>query len=285
MVLTAVLDNLRHSSSLSGTASDKMSVFMTLTRLQIKRRLYRRSNGHANGQANGHAALAKDWFSRYSFSGYNYFTLEYLFKEVFISNDYYFEAATNAPIIVDCGANIGMSILYFKKLYPEARITAFEANPHAFAMLKQNVESNHLEDVHLHNVALYDAETEISFFIGEDVGTLLGSIKPERGGGNELKVRAARLSTYLADMDQVDLIKMDVEGAEVKIFADLLASGTITKAREYIVEYHHNMDDNKSNLAGFLQLFESSGYSYNIKATYQRVDSFQDILIHFFKKG
>ncbi len=282
MAFSGVLKNIRNSSNIPGSGSDKLAAFLTLTRLQFKRKLRNeRSNGHANGKG----ILATEQFSNYTFSGYNYATLEYLFNEVFVSNDYYFEASTNAPIIVDCGANIGMSVLYFKKMYPEARITAFEANPHAFDMLKQNVESNHLEDVELHNIALYDTETEISFFIGEDVGTLLGSIKQERGGGHELKVKAERLSTYLAKMDAVDLIKMDVEGAEVKIFADLAESGTITKAKEYIVEYHHNMDDEKSNLASFLQLFESNGYSYNVKASYKQVDSFQDILIHFFKKG
>ena len=40
---------------------------------------------------------------------------------------------------IDCGANIGISILFFKKQYPDCTIMAFEPNPHAFPLLEKNV--------------------------------------------------------------------------------------------------------------------------------------------------
>ena len=273
MLFSSILDNLRRAGSIRGTRAEKVSAFVTLTRLQFKRRFLNEKNAEVS-----HALLD------FKFVGYDYLTIEYLFNEVFVSNEYYFEAGTQQPLIVDCGANIGMSIMYFKRMYPDCKIVAFEANPHAFKLLEKNVRNNDLRNVELHNIALFDKETEISFFIGEDVGTLLGSVNQERGGGNEMRVRATRLSTYLKQYGEVDLVKMDVEGAELQILADLLESDAIGIPKEYIIEYHHNINEDKSVLASFLRKFETNGYSYNIKATFGAIDTFQDILIHFYRK-
>ena len=51
------------------------------------------------------------------------------FKEIFVDEIYKFDSKDEEPVIYDCGANIGMSCLYFKILYPKARITAFEGDP------------------------------------------------------------------------------------------------------------------------------------------------------------
>jgi hypothetical protein len=56
----------------------------------------------------------------------DYEALSYLYNEIFIDNSYYFAAENETPYIIDCGSNIGMSILYFKTLYPNSRILAFE---------------------------------------------------------------------------------------------------------------------------------------------------------------
>lgn len=81
------------------------------------------------------------------------------------------------PVIVDCGANIGFSVLYFKRLHPRARIVAFEANPRAFRLLKHNVSNNSLEQVEPLPVALSDQDGEIPFFIDLEPGSLTPSTK------------------------------------------------------------------------------------------------------------
>ena len=55
--------------------------------------------------------------------------LRELFREIFVGGIYMFECNTDRPIIVDCGSDIGMSILFFKRLYPKARIIGFEPDP------------------------------------------------------------------------------------------------------------------------------------------------------------
>ncbi len=57
------------------------------------------------------------------------------FDEIITQEIYRFKADTDAPLILDCGANIGLSALYFQRLYPKARIMAFEPDTHNFELL------------------------------------------------------------------------------------------------------------------------------------------------------
>ena len=270
-MINDIIENITFPKNTNEKYKEKIRKFFIATRLLIKSKLLRGKNKKANVS-----------FFGFKISGYDYYTLYFLFKEVFISNEYFFDAKTTAPLIIDCGANIGMSILYFKKLYPSSRITAFEANPLVYKLLQENITQNKLSDIELNNVALYDEEKEIPFYINENIGTLMGSVEETRGGSISVKVPAKRLSSYLVNMDLVDLIKIDVEGAEIQILNDLFTASFINKAKEYIIEYHHNINDS-TLLSVFLQKFETNGFKYNIKSDFSGINSFQDLLIHFYK--
>jgi FkbM family methyltransferase len=253
-----------------GSFLEKISVFSTLNRLLIK-------DSFSKNQKD---KISVSFFG-YKMYGYSYHTLYYLFNEIFVTNEYAFKTEVKEPLFIDCGANLGMSILYFKKMFPDSKIIAFEANPRVFDLLSLNIKENKLSNVSIHNLALYSEEKEISFFAGDN--TLEGSVISTRGGQNEIKVKATKLSNYLKDFDSVDLIKIDVEGAEKEIINDLFDSKTINKAKEYFIEYHHNIDGEASNLSTFLQRFELNGFRYNIKSNFNKSASFQDILIHLYK--
>jgi FkbM family methyltransferase len=263
--------NLYHSLKLRKKFGSKPAYFFSLIALSRK----------AKDTTN---KLIQHKILGYNISAYSYNNLNFLFREIFIAEDYYLPLSFDKPVIIDCGANIGMSVLYFKKLFQNAVITAFEANTHTYELLQKNVVNNNLQDVSLHNVALYDKEGEISFFIGEDIGTLVGSVRSDRGGTKEMKVKSKLLSSFLIDTPSIDILKMDVEGAEHNIVKDLYESGALSKVKNYVIEYHHNVNKEASRLSGFLKMFEENGYSYTIKTTYISPEGFQDILIYFFKR-
>ncbi|MFI5179368.1 MAG: hypothetical protein ACHQO8_12420, partial [Vicinamibacterales bacterium] len=60
-------------------------------------------------------------------------------QDIFVKRVLDFRCATDAPRILDCGANVGLASLFFRRAYPKARITAFEADPAIFAMLDANL--------------------------------------------------------------------------------------------------------------------------------------------------
>ena len=265
-------ESLKKAQKFNGSASEKWSIFFKIYSWLLKKK--------KDGKRKG---IAKGNFLNFTFSSYNYWTIDFLFEEIFLNEEYNFDSATHSPVILDCGANIGMSVLYFKWKYPDSRIVAFEPNPNSFDLLKKNVVENNLKDVEIYNLGLFDAETIIPFYINNNLSTLVGSIIPERGGNKKLEVPAKKLSQFIKELGEVDLVKMDVEGAEVNILNDLVESGCLGDVKEYIIEYHHNLGSTNSKLSSFLLIFEDFGYCYNIKANFKRTRSFQDVLIHFYK--
>ena len=78
------------------------------------------------------------------------------FKEIFVDEIYKFNTMEKEPVIYDCGANIGMSCLYFKTLYPNCKIKAFEADPKIVQILRNNLARNNiLPNVEIINAAVW----------------------------------------------------------------------------------------------------------------------------------
>lgn len=208
-------------------------------------------------------------------------TLVGLYREIFVRQYYYFRANIESPRIFDCGANFGMATLYFKWLYPKARIEAFEPDPATFAVLKRNVIQNGLADVATHNCALWSENGEIEFFIDRTMpGSPLMSADRSRLNGNAIQVPSRRLSDFIEG--PVDFLKLDVEGAEHRVLCDLLSTGKAQSVRQMVIEYHHHIGDERSCLADFLRKLELAGFEYQIQASLFPITSkgvFQDILI------
>ncbi|CAN0317493.1 unnamed protein product, partial [Chrysoparadoxa australica] len=61
------------------------------------------------------------------------------FHDIFVKQVYKFKTDSEHPVIIDCGSNIGLSVIYFKKQYPKAKVTAFEADPDIYKVQLQNL--------------------------------------------------------------------------------------------------------------------------------------------------
>lgn len=223
-------------------------------------------------------------FGRYvAFAGKK--QLDFLFSEIYIHASYYFKTDNDQPTILDCGSNIGLSVLFFKKLYPNAHIMAFEPDPATFVLLCHNVAG--LSNVVPHQSALSDQAGEISFFrdVNSNISNLRMSTLSNRFSGAEIKVPAVRLSDYIDG--EVDLLKLDVEGSEDRVISDLVAAGKIRCIARAHIEYHHHIDAGADHLSTFLKQLEDNGFGYQIKAaTYGLWNerSFQDISLYCYRK-
>jgi FkbM family methyltransferase len=206
----------------------------------------------------------------------SYYELLYLFREIFIDQQYAFNFEEGHQLIVDCGANVGMATLFFKRMAPKSSVICFEPNPKAFHYLKRNIEENKLADVTLVNAGLSDVEGSINFFVDES-NTLISSIEKNRAGRNELKVQSTTLTSYIQNR-LVRFAKIDVEGAEWLIVNEIKRTNAIENIQEFAFEYHHNAGTSHT-LAQFLMLLEESSFSYNLSALYSTPGQYQDILI------
>jgi FkbM family methyltransferase len=226
------------------------------------------------------------------FAGYEAFHLgegefRYLFNEIFAEASYLFKADTDCPIIVDCGSNIGMSILFFKKLYPSARIIGFEPDPLTYETLKTNIEHNRLSNVLVHPYALGERDEMIDFYRAIESGRsdLRMSMIKERNSGFKCAVNCRKLSSFIDE--EIDLLKMDIEGAEHQVLRELSESGKLRLIRRVHLEYHHHIDGTSDLLSKTIQLLEDEGFGYQLKTTSARwpTPCFQDVSIYCYRKG
>lgn len=217
---------------------------------------------------------------------FDYETFAILFEEVYVPDVYYFASSSPEPFVIDCGSNIGLAVLYFKRLHPNCKIIAFEADDATFRILQRNVVANRLENVTLVNKALYDSTGSVTFYVSPELaGSLVQSTRKESLARSEAKlVETELLSDHVAR--EVDFLKMDIEGAEERVIKNLSETNKLSLVKETVIEYHHHMTPEEDRLGGFLDMFERSGFGYQLKAplvTPFRRATFQGLLIYAYR--
>ena len=165
-------------------------------------------------------------------------------KEIFGENCYYLELEKDDPLIIDAGAHIGMSVVYFKMLFPKARIIAFEPVPANFELLKKNVGENQLDSVEIYQavVAPKSGILRIHEPIGEGAWKSGAGIIPKGWKGiqdnREIKVEAIGIQEILRN--KIDIFKMDIEGMEYEVIRN--AGPVISNVKNWIIEVHPRKD-------------------------------------------
>ena len=195
-------------------------------------------------------------------------------NELFKEEVYKFYSPKKNPYIIDCGANIGMSIIYFKSLYPGAQIVAFEADPHIFSFLDKNIQSYNLTDVTLINKAIWNANDEVLAFLAE--GGAGGRVQEQSNQFKFIDVKTARLKDYLTR--EIDFLKIDIEGAEYKVLAD--CANELKLVKNLFVEYH-SLANEPQNLHLILQVIHDAGFRYHIKEAYTTPFPFMERKLNF----
>jgi FkbM family methyltransferase len=137
--------------------------------------------------------------------------------------------------IVDLGANVGYSVLYFAKRFPKAAISAFEPHPAHLQQLAANIAANHLEGrVTVHPFAA-GCRDETLFLTDEYTQSKLVRTRQARS----LEVRVTDWLRFAMERN-IDLLKMDIEGSE----CDLLLDERFERLRvkQLVLEWHSTTD-------------------------------------------
>ena len=217
----------------------------------------------------------------------DYRTFFFLFSEIFAREEYFVEIPKPRPHIIDAGSNIGVALLYFKMLYPEASIIAIEPSPAAAALLRRNVEANQLANVRVIECALWDKPGTMELYTrpGELAG-VSSSLRPQAGYDAQ-RITCVTLSSLVEGT--VDLLKIDVEGAELPVIRELCDSGKIACVERMIVEVHHDPTTVSDTLPALLELLRVHGFSYSFAMGPTRflmsLHEPQDMLLYTWRQG
>ncbi|SRR5579871_42833 len=178
-------------------------------------------------------------------------------QELFVNEFYKFRADNDSPTIIDCGSYIGTSILYFKVNYPNARIIGFEPDETNFSILKSNLENWNFSNAEVVNAAIWINNGNISF---NSVGDMSSRIEDNSVGDNKKNVQCVRLNDLIND--EVDFLKMDIEGAEYAVLKD--CSDNLKNVKNLFVEYHGKYDE-MFKLNEILGILLQNNFKYSIK--------------------
>ncbi len=172
-------------------------------------------------------------------------------EEIFQRAIYKFPAASSAPRILDCGANIGLSVIYFKRLYRQARITAFEPDPGILGYLHRNLASAGIDDVEVIPKGVWSSEGVLRFFSEGADGGRISVTETEANG----EIPTVRLRDYLTE--PVDFLKIDIEGAETEVLRD--CADRLRSVRYLFVE-HHSFAGRSQTLPEVLAILARAGF-------------------------
>lgn len=179
-------------------------------------------------------------------------------REVFSQGAYYVELESAQPLIIDAGAHIGLATLYFKKMYPNAKIWSIEPLIENFKLLEKNVQENQLSDIVLIQAALTKSGAETTLYLDSTPLHWWSTAGKEPHGWNHQQtttsrqVPATQLSQLLREIGQpIDLLKLDIEGSEQEVLVE--AQPQLKNVHQMMIEYHPTETQSLSKILTFLE--------------------------------
>jgi FkbM family methyltransferase len=163
----------------------------------------------------------------------NNYSDQAIFRQVFYEKQY--ELKHIVPIqpkkIIDAGANVGFASLYFSYIFPDTEIVAVEPEPNNFHLLEKNTTA--YNNIICKHAAIWYKEEKVNI---SNPDSLAASFMVEKT--NENAIQGITIDSILAERnwDQVDIVKMDIEGAEKEVFSG--NNSWLHKTKLLIIELH-----------------------------------------------
>ncbi|MCU7549655.1 FkbM family methyltransferase [Chitinophagaceae bacterium LB-8] len=154
--------------------------------------------------------------------------------------------------IVDVGANVGMTALFFGTLSPKAQIIAIEPDPDNFDLLLRNTENDsHISRLTVVHAAVAETDGFLSF---EKARLAYNTRVIDDYNGS--RVKSLSLNTLIRNhcFEKVDLVKIDIEGFEHRLFEG--NTEWLDLVQNLIIEIH-----SQENFSAFSHLVTNSGFS------------------------
>lgn len=181
----------------------------------------------------------------------------YMYDEIFEKEIYKFKSSRKNPYIIDAGSNIGLSIIYFKKKYPNSKILGFEPDRNIFKILEDNLKSLKLTDVEIIEKGLSNQNGQVLFYSEGSDG---GRIKQETDKGT-YEIKTTKLSTFIKDK-VVDFLKIDIEGSEYDVIEE--SKEHLKNIENIFIEYHSYFNK-PQKLHNILEILSKNGFRYYIE--------------------
>lgn len=167
---------------------------------------------------------------------------KHVFRQIFITRDYSIPLKIKPRLIVDAGANVGYSSLWFSRKYPKAKIIAVEPEKSNYDILEKNTKSE--KNIFPIKAGLWNKKTSLKI-INEDGDKWGFQTKEDVSGKNNINTITIDEILKQNNLDKIDLLKIDIEGAEKELFSK--NTEWLKKVDVLIIELHDWMISGSSD--------------------------------------
>lgn len=147
-------------------------------------------------------------------------------------------------IMIDAGANIGLTSIYFKSIFPQIKIIALEPSSSTFKRLERNIRGNQMDNVQIIMKGLWSHKTQLAadhtFRDGKDWAFRL--VEASENEKNSFEVLSITDIINQNDLTYIDFLKIDIEGGEVNVFSKESNLDWLNKVRLLAIEIHDEFD-------------------------------------------
>lgn len=166
----------------------------------------------------------------------------YTFEEIFLDQIYRAELPRPPAVIVDAGANVGYACLWFRRRYPHARLIAVEPDRDNLALMHRNLAG--LDKVTVVEAALWPRPARLCFrdpHAGKDAMQVTDEIPVESGRPCDNGITAITVDDICRrfGLERIDLLKIDIEGAEKDLFSGDTA--WLAQVSAIVIELHERL--------------------------------------------
>jgi FkbM family methyltransferase len=160
-----------------------------------------------------------------------------VFRQVLVTKEYDSPFFSTPKTIIDAGANIGLTSVFYANKYPGARIIAIEPESSNFRMLQRNTAA--YSNVTALQAALWKENCEISLVDPSSRKDGFRTVENDNfASKSDGRVRAMTLDRIMADfnIERIDILKLDIEGSEKEVFEH--SAPWIGSVGTIIIEFH-----------------------------------------------
>ena len=175
--------------------------------------------------------------------------------QIFVDGEYDADYGIDPDLIVDAGANIGASPIYFAHRFPDALVVAVEPDPANYAVLTSNVE--HWANIVPVHAALWPEDTTVEL---SDPGYGTWGYQATASEGGSIPAITVDRLLDLVDRETIGLFKIDIEGAERELFS--ASQDWIDRVRAIVIELHD------AQTPGCSEAFEHATRDFPIRYTH-----------------
>jgi len=160
------------------------------------------------------------------------------FDKIFVNGEYDIPLPRTPLLIIDAGANVGYASVFFANRYPQAQILAIEPDAENFRLLQHNTRA--YPNIRCMQCGIWSRNTYLRIENPQDEPWAFRVAETDVAAGSIAAVTLERLMRQ-AGASRIDVLKMDVEGAEREIFAAADARLWLEKTDTLIAELHEDI--------------------------------------------